>query len=209
MVEKRLECLECGKRVANTSNVLARHIRSVHSIEWPDYVVKHEMGGVWPTCICGCGEKLTWRKGGFGKYVKGHDATIQASVTPDASIRPGWTLNPFTGREEHISSDDEIAFLEHCTERHDPVTHDHGIRVGWEDAAGKLQIAVPSFKHLQQRLIIVIESVGDPDAGRRLVGYKAWCDEHGYMLLVLRRDHAGFSVTGGHKPKGGLGAKKA
>ena len=202
MTEKKLLCQLCGRRVANTPNVLARHVRAEHGTEWADYVVRFEHGGQWPTCACGCGEQLLWKKGGFGKYAKGHDNRgAQNSQAHDAPLGPGWVANPFTGREEHITSDDEVAFLDHCRERNDPVTHDHGIRVGWDDAGGKLRIAVPSFRHLQRRLLITVEAQGDPDTDRRVAGYKAWCDEHRYMLLVVRRDPEGFVVTGAHRPK--------
>ena len=70
--EFSMKCLECGDLVANTENVLARHIRKFHQIEWIDYLVKHEFGGIWPICKCGCGEKLEWCKGGFPRFVFGH-----------------------------------------------------------------------------------------------------------------------------------------
>lgn len=60
-----INCKECNKAVANSNNVLARHLRKLHNIEWPDYLVKHEYDGIWPICACGCGEKLEWQKGGF------------------------------------------------------------------------------------------------------------------------------------------------
>jgi len=60
-----INCKECNKAVANSNNVLARHLRNFHNIEWPDYIVKHEHAGIWPICACGCGEKLEWQKGGF------------------------------------------------------------------------------------------------------------------------------------------------
>lgn len=209
MGEKKLQCLECQKRVANTPNVLARHLRTLHGIEWVDYVVKYECGGKWPTCACGCGERLTWKKGGFGKYAHGHDNRGQQNSRASVSFDgPGWIMNPFTGREEHIGFDDEVAFLEHCVKSGDAVTHDHGIRIGWEDASGKLKVTVPSFKHLQKKLLLTIESPAIPGFDQRLIGLRTWCDEHSYMLLVLRRDEdGGFSVIAGHRGKGTSNAK--
>jgi len=71
-VEFTMSCLECGELVANSNNVLARHLRKVHQMEWPSYYVKHNYGGTWPLCGCGCGEKLTWKKGGFARFIDGH-----------------------------------------------------------------------------------------------------------------------------------------
>lgn len=196
---KKLTCLECDKLVANTSNVLARHLRAVHDMEWADYVVKHTLGGQWPTCACGCGERLVWKKGGFGKYSKGHDSKLSTKLI----VQAGWISNPFTGKEEHISSDDEIALLEHCLANNDPVTHDHGIKIAWEDSAGKLRFIIPCFKHLKKKLLLTIDSVSDVDYPRRLSCYKQWCDMHEHSILVLKRSAVGFDVVGAYKPKKG------
>jgi len=67
-----MRCLECGDLVANSNNVLARHVRKVHSLEWPDYEIKHFHGGEAPKCKCGCGKYLKWKKGGFASFVDGH-----------------------------------------------------------------------------------------------------------------------------------------
>ena len=69
-----MRCLECGDLVANSNNVLARHIRKVHSLEWADYEIKHLHGGETPKCKCGCGKYLKWKKGGFASFVDGHSA---------------------------------------------------------------------------------------------------------------------------------------
>jgi hypothetical protein len=188
------------KWVANTSNVLARHVRSMHCIEWPDYFVKHELKGQWPTCACGCNEKLMWKKGGFGKYIRGHDnPTIDA---PSASLGPpGWIINPFTNREEYLCNEVDVAFLEYCINKNDPVTHDHGIRIGWDDNAGKLHVIVPNFKHIQKKLIIMFDDTKDLNYQLRLKGLKAWCIEHSFILLVMKRDAAEFFVIDAFKPK--------
>jgi hypothetical protein len=72
--EFTMQCLECGNLVANSNNVLARHVRKVHCMDWPDYEIKHLHGGVVPKCKCGCGQDLMWRKGGFAEYVTGHSS---------------------------------------------------------------------------------------------------------------------------------------
>lgn len=73
-------CKECNVPVANSNNVLGRHLRKVHKMEFPDYLVKYEYSGQWPICGCGCGEKLAWKKGGFSKFIKEH--TSRGKLNP-------------------------------------------------------------------------------------------------------------------------------
>lgn len=193
--EKKLKCLECNKDVANSPNVLSRHVRSVHNMEWAEYIVKYEFNGQWPTCACSCGEKLAWKKGGFGKYIRGHDNKQEMPIS-----YMGWFVNPFTGREEHISIDDEAVLMHHFVNTNDPVTHDHGIKVCWEDSSGKLKFVQPGFKHLKKKLIISVDNPSDVDYRRRLTGFKEWCDTHQYQLLILKRVDDTFNVVGGHLP---------
>lgn len=206
---KSLTCLECGKPAANTNNVLARHIRKAHDLEWPAYVVKHHHGGEWPRCACGCGESLPWRKGGFGRYTKDHDATgappsghkDNLTVFIDiASSLPGhgWVPNPFTGREEYISSDDQLQLLVQCARQNDPVTRDHSIRVPWETFEGEMKLMVPDFKHLRECVMLVLDAFSDDSGPRRLSGYRSWCDQHGYALLALKRSGDVLDVIYGY-----------
>lgn len=59
-----IACKECGHE-CSAMNALGYHLRS-HGISYPDYIVKHELAGIWPHCKCG--EKLEYRKGGFPKF---------------------------------------------------------------------------------------------------------------------------------------------
>lgn len=206
MTDKKLTCLECNKSVANTPNVLARHLRTTHGVDWIDYVVKHEHAGVWPMCVCGCNQRLIWKKGGFGKYLRGHDAKglPQLTSTPESvqdDIRPGWVFNKFTGKEEHITSDDEIMLFKQCLARDDRVTHDHGIMIPWKDSSGKIRMFRPSFKHLQHRLLLTIETQTDVEFNRRLAGYRDWCDMHKYTVIMLSRVEDGFDVIYAYRCK--------
>ena len=70
----KIVCLECNQPVANSNNILGRHVRTTHKMEWDVYLVKHHYDGSWPICKCGCGEKIKWKKGGFPKYQFGHHA---------------------------------------------------------------------------------------------------------------------------------------
>lgn len=70
-----IKCLECNQCVGNSKNVLGRHLRNVHNIEYSEYLVKHEYGNNRPRCKCGCGEFTEYAKGvGFRKFIKGHDS---------------------------------------------------------------------------------------------------------------------------------------
>ncbi len=94
-VEFTMSCLECGDLVANSNNVLARHVRKAHQMEWADYYVKHNFRGEWPLCGCGCGERLAWKKGGFAAFVDGH---AQRGENNPMFGRRG-TSNPNTGKK--------------------------------------------------------------------------------------------------------------
>ncbi len=214
---KTLSCKECGEQVANTNNVLARHVRSLHDMEWPDYIVKHELGGKHPECGCGCGDQLPWRKGGFGRFVKGHDN--QGDQNPMAIKKAskeqalqqiqqmdtgnGWLPNPWTGREEHLGDGPEREFFMLCVTNDDPVTREHGFKIGWEDSSKKTRIYVPSFRHIKKPIIFDVGGFSDPDGLRRLSAIKEWCDQHSMTLLSLLQSSDGstFDVVGWHKPK--------
>ena len=67
-------CNECDRRVANTNNILALHIKNAHNMSLEEYLIKYVHNGVRPTCMCGCGEGLYLRKGGFPKFINNHDS---------------------------------------------------------------------------------------------------------------------------------------
>ena len=209
-----ISCLECG-RPAGSNNLLSRHLRDVHGIEWSDYVVKHQHGGEWPTCACGCGEGLPWRKGGFRQFIEGHEnrgtnnpnhKSRRDIVPPTQPWQPpqlGWHPNPFTGTEENLKTVEEALFLQHCIAAGEPVTHDHGLKVGWDDGAGRVRIYIPPFRRIGSSIIFDLGGFSDVDGNRRWTSIKAWCDQHGFTVILLR--HAGegkFDVVGGHIGRG-------
>jgi hypothetical protein len=59
-----ITCKECGCE-CSAQNALGYHLRT-HGLKYPDYVVKHEHGGIWPTCSCGT--RLEHKKGGFTRF---------------------------------------------------------------------------------------------------------------------------------------------
>lgn len=63
-----IKCLVCNKLVANSNNVLGRHVKKEHSLEYSEYLVKYTYNGIWPTCECGCKKKVKWHFGGFSRF---------------------------------------------------------------------------------------------------------------------------------------------
>jgi G:T-mismatch repair DNA endonuclease (very short patch repair protein) len=72
-----VECPYCEKRFKEY-NSLVRHAPRVHDdIDPPQLYVDYHLNGEWPTCDCGCGEKVSFQKGsergyGFANYKQGH-----------------------------------------------------------------------------------------------------------------------------------------
>ncbi len=66
-----LKCYECSFEAENAKG-LSYHVRVRHNKAYPDYLVEHEMNGVWPTCSCGCEQKVRFLCGKFCARVKGH-----------------------------------------------------------------------------------------------------------------------------------------
>lgn len=211
---KTLVCHECNLCVANTNNVLARHVRAVHNLEWPDYYVKHELDGEWPVCECGCGEKLLWRKGGFPKFVKGHEnkgeqnpmarkkeknKETQKRVEDIQFSENGWFVNPWTGSEENCLNSIERNFLLHCIKHNDPVTKNHGFKIGWDDTQGLLKCYTPSFKHVDENIIFDLSGFSGTSGQLCLAAVKDWCDEYKFKLLSLEKDEQGFRVVNWYK----------
>lgn len=67
-------CNECKELVANSNNVLSRHIKKYHNMTYEEYVIKHTYHGKQPKCKCGCNENLKLHKGGYPNYISGHNA---------------------------------------------------------------------------------------------------------------------------------------
>ncbi|MCK9477700.1 MAG: hypothetical protein M0R46_17440 [Candidatus Muirbacterium halophilum] len=71
------KCKECGKIIKRKTKQLVKrelkkHIENEHNMSYKDYILKHNYGGVHPTCACGCGRKTNYHKGIFFKYFSNH-----------------------------------------------------------------------------------------------------------------------------------------
>lgn len=64
-------CAICSKELENNKG-LSYHVSQVHGTKFCDYLVESEHGGVWPTCSCGCGERVNFFGGKFTKNVGSH-----------------------------------------------------------------------------------------------------------------------------------------
>lgn len=77
MTSFSLKCKICDTLVANTPNVLSRHIKKEHNLSYEDYIVIFYYDGIHPVCACGCLNKLRRHKGGFPKFISGHNSKIK------------------------------------------------------------------------------------------------------------------------------------
>lgn len=66
-------CMLCLRELDNNKG-LSYHLSQTHNVKFCDYLVKFEHNGVWPTCACGCGEKVSFFGGKFSKSVGKHCA---------------------------------------------------------------------------------------------------------------------------------------
>ena len=70
-------CKIC-KEPFNSYDSLRRHTVRIHKISSYQFYVDAQLNGIWPTCKCGCGEKVEWSRQlkGFRDYKAGHQSRI-------------------------------------------------------------------------------------------------------------------------------------
>lgn len=81
--DERMTCAICD----DVFRRLATHVRVKHNMSYRDYVIRYEYDGVVPTCECGCGEPVTFHKGSFRRFVRGH--AVRDDVIRSAMIEGG------------------------------------------------------------------------------------------------------------------------
>ena len=85
---ENLICKICGKefkyeKLRYCRAQLTNHLKKEHHISVEDYLVKYELGGVHPKCLCGCGENVTLDKNWkWHKYAK--DSHVGKAFTENA-----------------------------------------------------------------------------------------------------------------------------
>ena len=79
-------CTRCGKEFENYDQ-LRRHVGRLHKVDSHAFYVEHHLNGVWPTCKCGCGEKVKWdaENKKFRDYAQGHQSRVSNN----------WGNNPY------------------------------------------------------------------------------------------------------------------
>jgi hypothetical protein len=82
------KCKICGKIFIR----LASHISRSHAITHKDYLVKYELGGAVPRCMCGCGKNVPYTSSSgysFKSYILGHHANVRAPLSKEARASIG------------------------------------------------------------------------------------------------------------------------
>lgn len=73
------KCKRCKEeKKFDTYDKLKRHVGMVHKVNAVDFHVEQHLNGVWPTCKCGCGEKVKWsyQLKGFREFCRGHQSRV-------------------------------------------------------------------------------------------------------------------------------------
>lgn len=71
---------------------LAPHVIRRHGVEFKDYLLQHELGGVPPKCKCGCGQDAPFSRSQgmrFLVYIHGHSARAEGRLTEESKQRIG------------------------------------------------------------------------------------------------------------------------
>lgn len=64
-------CSRCDAKFEEYDS-LKRHAGRVHKIHSSQSYIEYQLGGIAPTCKCGCGELVGWRKNKFYDYARDH-----------------------------------------------------------------------------------------------------------------------------------------
>lgn len=100
------KCKICNKEVSERG--FSFHVSNSHNIKIEDYIVKYEYKGIFPTCKCGCGNKITIRSYCVMDFVGGHAPTTQFKVglTPTRN-RESWLKNLSKSIQEYNKKEKE------------------------------------------------------------------------------------------------------
>ncbi len=82
-IKKDFKCKSCPKEYITLIS-LAKHNTRIHQISYHQFYVDYCLDGVWPTCSCGCGEKIDslfsykyQYKVGDKRYIRGHISRVK------------------------------------------------------------------------------------------------------------------------------------
>jgi hypothetical protein len=73
------KCKLCENVEFESYTSLSRHMGLTHKVPTDQFYVEYHLNGVWPTCKCGCGEKMkySYQLKSFRDYKKGHISRIK------------------------------------------------------------------------------------------------------------------------------------
>ena len=85
------KCIDCNREF-QTYKGLQGHNSLKHKIPGCDTFVNFYLEGVWPSCECGCKQKLNFIAGKFGKFILGHAARTNGGFySKEGAINSGKT----------------------------------------------------------------------------------------------------------------------
>ena len=75
----KYKCKLCKEVEFEKYTSLSRHMGLTHHVSTDQFYVEYYLNGIWPTCKCGCGERMkySYQLKSFRDYKKGHIARIR------------------------------------------------------------------------------------------------------------------------------------
>jgi G:T-mismatch repair DNA endonuclease (very short patch repair protein) len=84
-------CTICSKDLTSYK-AFQNHNSKQHKISGAQTYVNVNFRGQWPTCQCGCKEKLNFQGGKFGKFIRGHSVRLKGGFyTENGSVKSAET----------------------------------------------------------------------------------------------------------------------
>lgn len=73
----QFKCIRCSDSFEEEHSLI-RHLARKHGVHKDEYVLEVKLGGVRPTCACGCGEETGFNfvAGQFNRFVLGHQSRM-------------------------------------------------------------------------------------------------------------------------------------
>jgi very-short-patch-repair endonuclease len=99
-----LKCSRCNKEY-NSYNGLAKHATRTHKVTPADLQVEIYHNNTWPTCACGCGEKLEFGTSTPGKFAKYKGLHFQKTREGGFQTKEGLEKSAQTRRERFASGE--------------------------------------------------------------------------------------------------------
>jgi very-short-patch-repair endonuclease len=99
-----LKCSRCNKEY-NSYNGLAKHATRTHKVTPADLQVEIYHNNIWPTCACGCGEKLEFGTSTPGKFAKYKGLHFQKTREGGFQTKEGLEKSAQTRRERFASGE--------------------------------------------------------------------------------------------------------